>query len=255
MKNLKRILESQREELKQLELASLCTRKEEQELQLDSNLAQVVIGVRRSGKSTLCQKVLIEKGVNFAYVNFDDERLRKAKTDDLDDVLQMLYEIYGDFTHLFFDEVQNVKDWPLFVNRLLRQILADQLRKVAADLVAEGKLAVRKRARARKASRDMAVRLAVHALLRLYLRAASVLDRAPFFNDDNVLFRAALQHLERGKNTGRAGTDNKYVRFSHFKPSKYTCGAYRRIYILPIFRVKVKDIYAAGRPAFTSSSC
>ena len=104
MKNLKRILESQRDELKQLDLALLCTRKEEQELQLDSNLAQVVIGVRRSGKSTLCQKVLIEKGVNFAYVNFDDERLRKAKTDDLDDVLQMLYEIYGDFTHLFLDE-------------------------------------------------------------------------------------------------------------------------------------------------------
>jgi len=121
MKDLKRILESQRDELKQLDLASLCTRKEEQELQLDSNLAQVVIGVRRSGKSTLCQKVLLEKGVNFAYVNFDDERLRKAKTDDLDDVLQMLYEIYGDFTHLFLDEVQNVKDWPLFVNRLLRQ--------------------------------------------------------------------------------------------------------------------------------------
>ena len=121
MKNLKRILESQREELQQLDLALLCPRKEEQELQLDSNLAQVVIGVRRSGKSTLCQKVLIEKGVNFAYVNFDDERLRKAKTDDLDDVLQMLYEIYGDFTHLFLDEVQNVKDWPLFVNRLLRQ--------------------------------------------------------------------------------------------------------------------------------------
>ena len=114
-------MESQRDELKQLDLALLCTRKEEQELQLDSNLAQVVIGVRRSGKSTLCQKVLIEKGVNFAYVNFDDERLRKAKTDDLDDVLQMLYEIYGDFTHLFLDEVQNVKDWPLFVNRLLRQ--------------------------------------------------------------------------------------------------------------------------------------
>ena len=121
MKNLKRILESQREELQQLDLALLCPRKEEQELQLDSNLAQVVIGVHRSGKSTLCQKVLIEKGVNFAYVNFDDERLRKAKTDDLDDVLQMLYEIYGDFTHLFLDEVQNVKDWPLFVNRLLRQ--------------------------------------------------------------------------------------------------------------------------------------
>ncbi|MBQ8939455.1 MAG: ATP-binding protein [Paludibacteraceae bacterium] len=121
MKNLKRILESQREELEHVDTGLLCTRKEEQEVDLNSHLAQVVIGVRRSGKSTLCQKVLIEKNVPFAYVNFDDERLRNAKTDDLDDVLQMLYEIYGDFTHLFLDEVQNVKDWPLFVNRLLRQ--------------------------------------------------------------------------------------------------------------------------------------
>ena len=73
MKNLKRILESQRDELKALDVSALCTRKEEQEVQLNSNLAQVVIGVRRSGKSTLCQKVLIEKGVHFAYVNFDDD--------------------------------------------------------------------------------------------------------------------------------------------------------------------------------------
>ncbi len=121
IRNLKRILESQRDELEQLDTTALCTRQEERELQLDSHLAQVVIGVRRSGKSTLCQKVLIENNVHFAYVNFDDERLTKATTYDLDDVLQMLYEIYGAFTHLFLDEVQNVTDWPFFVNRLLRQ--------------------------------------------------------------------------------------------------------------------------------------
>lgn len=106
-----------------MDVTSLCSRKEEREIQLDSRLAQVVIGVRRSGKSTLCQKVLIESSVHFAYVNFDDERLKKARTDDLDDILQMLYEIYGDFTHLFLDEVQNIREWPLFVNRLLRQKL------------------------------------------------------------------------------------------------------------------------------------
>lgn len=123
IKNLKRILESQREELQGLDVQSLCSRKEEQEVHLDSKLAQVVIGVRRSGKSTLCQKVLIESNVVFAYVNFDDERLAKAGTEDLDDVLQTLYDIYGAFTHLLLDEVQNVQDWPLFVNRLLRQHL------------------------------------------------------------------------------------------------------------------------------------
>lgn len=102
-------------------MGTLCTRKEEQEIQLNSKLAQIVIGVRRSGKSTLCQKVLLQSGVHFAYVNFDDERLQRVSAEDLDDILQELYAIYGAFTHLFLDEVQNVSSWYLFVNRLLRQ--------------------------------------------------------------------------------------------------------------------------------------
>lgn len=121
IKNLQRILESQREELTILDVNSLCNRKEENEIHLDSPLAQVVIGVRRSGKSTICQKVLLQSQILFGYVNFDDERLAKANSDDLDDVLQVLYSIYGPFTHLLLDEIQNVRDWPLFVNRLLRQ--------------------------------------------------------------------------------------------------------------------------------------
>lgn len=121
MKNLKQILESQKEELFAVDTGKLCPRKEEKEIDLNSKLAQIVIGVRRSGKSTLCQKVLLESDVKFAYVNFDDERLIFAKSDDLDEILQMLYTIYGNFTHLFLDEVQNIKNWALFVNRLLRQ--------------------------------------------------------------------------------------------------------------------------------------
>lgn len=121
MKNLERILSNQKQELEAVQVTSLCLRKEEQDVQLDSSLAQVVIGVRRSGKSTLCKKVLIASGVTFAYVNFDDEQLAKATGEDLDDILQMLYTVYGGFTHLFLDEIQNVREWPLFVNRLLRQ--------------------------------------------------------------------------------------------------------------------------------------
>lgn len=121
MKDLKRILSNQKAELETIDLGTLCTRKEEQEIQLNSKLAQIVIGVRRSGKSTLCQKVLLQSGVHFAYVNFDDERLQRVSAEDLDDILQELYAIYGAFTHLFLDEVQNVSGWYLFVNRLLRQ--------------------------------------------------------------------------------------------------------------------------------------
>ena len=121
MKDLERILSNQKQEIESLDALSFCPRKEEKEIQLNSPLAQVVIGVRRSGKSTLCQKVLKESGILFAYVNFDDERLANATSNDLDDILQMLYVIYGNFSHLFLDEVQNVKNWALFVNRLLRQ--------------------------------------------------------------------------------------------------------------------------------------
>ena len=121
MKDLKRILSNQKAELDVVNLEALCSRKEEQEIQLNSKLAQIVIGVRRSGKSTLCMKVLIQSGVHFAYVNFDDERLQKVGVDELDVILQELYAIYGSFTHLFLDEVQNVDGWHLFVNRLLRQ--------------------------------------------------------------------------------------------------------------------------------------
>lgn len=121
MKDLKRILSNQKAELDLVDLETLCSRKEEQEIQLNSKLAQIVIGVRRSGKSTLCMKVLMQSGVHFAYVNFDDERLQKVGVEELDVILQELYAIYGSFTHLFLDEVQNIDGWHLFVNRILRQ--------------------------------------------------------------------------------------------------------------------------------------
>lgn len=121
--DLLRILSDQREELYATDVNSFVARNEEAEIKLESSLAQVVIGVRRSGKSTLCQKKLLESGLNFAYVNFDDDRLYGLKTEQLDEVLLTLYRIYGEFTHLFLDEVQNIKGWPLFVNRLLRQKL------------------------------------------------------------------------------------------------------------------------------------
>lgn len=111
---------------KQLEVdafnpADYCTRPEEAHLNLSSKLAQVVIGVRRCGKSTLCMNVLKKSGMPFASVNFDDERLAKLTGDDLNDLLLALYKVYGDFEVLFIDEMQNIPEWFLFANRLLRQ--------------------------------------------------------------------------------------------------------------------------------------
>lgn len=115
------ILSSQKEELAANDLSSLVGRYEESQINLESKMAQVIIGVRRSGKSTICEKVLREKVKEFAYVNFDDERLVSLKTEELDMLLEALYRLYGDFKYLFLDEIQNIDGWQLFVNRLLRQ--------------------------------------------------------------------------------------------------------------------------------------
>ena len=118
---LETILADQADELAQKKVLQFCRRKEEDFIDLNSPQAQVVIGVRRSGKSTLCYNALTRKGVHFAYVNFDDERLIHLTADDLNDVLEVLYKIHGDFEYLFIDEIQNIPEWYLFVNRLLRR--------------------------------------------------------------------------------------------------------------------------------------
>ena len=122
-RTLETILLDQQEELEGKRSLRFCQRKEEDLIDLDSPQAQVVIGVRRSGKSTLCFNALTRKGIKFAYVNFDDERLVQLTGNDLNDVMEVLYKINGDFQYLFIDEIQNIPEWFLFVNRMLRRQL------------------------------------------------------------------------------------------------------------------------------------
>lgn len=118
---LLQILLDQQEELDSLASGDYVQRQEARQFEFNSKLAQVVIGVRRCGKSTLCHMALRDKGVKYGYVNFDDDRLYKLSVEYLNDVLETLYIIYGtDTEYLFFDEIQNVDGWHLFVNRLLR---------------------------------------------------------------------------------------------------------------------------------------
>lgn len=121
-KTILRVLAEQKEERDAYRTAHWCHRHEEAQVEPDSPLAQVVTGVRRSGKSTLCHKVLRDTGTDYAYTNFDDDRLHGLRCQDLDTLLSCLYQIYGTgIRHIFFDEIQDVEGWHLFVNRLLRQ--------------------------------------------------------------------------------------------------------------------------------------
>jgi len=84
---------------------------------MDNDLIKVVLGPRRAGKSVFSIQLL--QGIDFAYLNFDDERLLKVT--DYDEFIKAIRHIYGETRYLLFDEIQNLKDWELFINRLQRQ--------------------------------------------------------------------------------------------------------------------------------------
>ena len=132
-----RILTEQKEERDSLPWESYCQRSQLKELDVFSPLAQVVMGMRRSGKTVLCHQALHAAGVNYAFINFDDETLANLDASQLNDVLQATYVVYGDFNHILLDEIQNVQGWELFVNRLLRQKLHVVLTGSNSNLLSE----------------------------------------------------------------------------------------------------------------------
>jgi predicted AAA+ superfamily ATPase len=76
----------------------------------------LISGMRRAGKSFFSH-LLVGRN-NYAFLNFDDERLIEFKTKDFNVVLECFYELYGNFDYIVFDEIQNIRGWELFVSRL-----------------------------------------------------------------------------------------------------------------------------------------
>ena len=83
---------------------------------LSSKQIKLITGPRRSGKST--QALLMLRGKNFAYLNFDDNALLSRWDEEL--VVAMLDEVYPGYEYLLLDEVQNLDNWDLWVSKLYR---------------------------------------------------------------------------------------------------------------------------------------
>lgn len=84
---------------------------------LANPLIKLITGPRRVGKSVLA--LLMLQGKNFAYLNFDDNLLLENWSEDL--VMQMLDDVYPSYEYLLLDEIQNLPDWDLWVNKLYRR--------------------------------------------------------------------------------------------------------------------------------------
>lgn len=93
------------------------------------NKIKVFIGMRRSGKTWLLyQKIrdLLQNKVEperILYINFEDDRLTPFTAGQLSSLIDDYYTLYPEnhkrTCHFFFDEIQNVENWPQLLRRLL----------------------------------------------------------------------------------------------------------------------------------------
>ncbi len=98
------------------------------ELKINQDFITTITGPRRSGKTFLCfQKMneLVKKGhskENILYINFEDDKLINADSDDL----EKLFETYLENSQidkrqnifLFLDEIQTVTHWDAWVRKI-----------------------------------------------------------------------------------------------------------------------------------------
>ena len=119
---IKRRLLEQKQEAQLILDQKLVKREKQKELHeaLNAPLVKVIIGPRRSGKTVLALQSREILGDDYCYLNFDDEILGSIDTGDLNLVLELVIELFGQKSFLILDEIQNVDKWELFVNRLLR---------------------------------------------------------------------------------------------------------------------------------------
>lgn len=84
-------------------------------------------GPRRAGKTYYFYQIIkkLKEKIDFSrivYVNFEDDRLLPLAVKDLDDLMEAYFELYPENKtkeiHCFFDEIQNIDNWEIFIRRI-----------------------------------------------------------------------------------------------------------------------------------------
>lgn len=113
---LRNIVKAQRKDI--LLVNESIGREKLKEIKVEESFAIILSGVRRCGKSTLLRQ-MIQKSKNFYYFNFEDPSAVNFELADFETLNQIFNEEYGASNYYFFDEVQNVEKWELFVRAML----------------------------------------------------------------------------------------------------------------------------------------
>jgi len=99
----------------------------ELQLPLDSSKIISLIGTRRSGKTSVFYHTIHKlrehyPSENIVYISFDDDRMFGFELPDFQVLIDAYYEMYplkkDETIYYFFDEIQNIPNWELFIRRI-----------------------------------------------------------------------------------------------------------------------------------------
>jgi predicted AAA+ superfamily ATPase len=87
-------------------------------MELSLPFAVVLSGIRRCGKSTLLRQVMATTNSSY-YFNFEDPRATSFELNDFQKLEEIFRDEYGESSNYFFDEIQNIENWELFIRTML----------------------------------------------------------------------------------------------------------------------------------------
>lgn len=125
MENKKEIFKVLIKEFYEFALPSVIPR--DLEIPYRTNKILTIIGPRRVGKTFYFYQLIKKFKENVSpsqilYVNFEDERILPLSPYELNGLIEAYFELYPENKnkeiYLFFDEIQNIKEWELFIRRI-----------------------------------------------------------------------------------------------------------------------------------------
>lgn len=113
---LKSIVEIQQRDLKFLNYG--IPRILASDIDLTLPFAIILSGIRRCGKSTLLRQVMKATNGKY-YFNFEDPKATNFDLNDFQKLDELFWEEFGQRECYYFDEIQNVEKWEIFVRTML----------------------------------------------------------------------------------------------------------------------------------------
>lgn len=95
--------------------SKLSMREELQHVNRNESHILVVSGIRRCGKSSLLKLLMRDSNAEYLFLNFEDSRIFQFQLSDfnkLDEIVAPEVQTY------FFDEIQNVENWEIYIRQL-----------------------------------------------------------------------------------------------------------------------------------------